>query len=271
MPGGVVRMDGAKAALLAVLEQIPRTTQVGILVFSGDNVPDEWIYPLGPRDDDKLRTAIARPQPNGGTPLGAYLKKGADRLLVERARQHGYGTYRLLVVTDGQASDSAVVDAHLPEVLGRGLTVDLIGVGMNQEHKLAKAVHSYRSAADQESLRKAISEVFAEVRGAGAGGADQAADFELLEGLPHELATAMLGAVGRLENAPIGERPAPPPAPPAESGGAAGGAAAPGGPPAPAPAPAPTGGGGLCGLAPFGLLSLWALGRRFSRRTQEPS
>jgi len=41
------KMEAAKAALLDVLKQIPATTHVGLLVFSGRGVRDPWVFPLG--------------------------------------------------------------------------------------------------------------------------------------------------------------------------------------------------------------------------------
>ena len=88
LPGSKMnKMTAAKAALKQVLKSVPESTHIGLLVFSAKGVETDWIYPLGPRDDAKLMQAIDRPQPGGGTPLGAYLKKGTDRLLEERAKQ----------------------------------------------------------------------------------------------------------------------------------------------------------------------------------------
>ena len=64
-----VKMDAAKDALKEVLAQVPPDTHIGLLVFGGgDN--KEWRFPLGPRDDNKIKAAIDRATPNGGTPLG---------------------------------------------------------------------------------------------------------------------------------------------------------------------------------------------------------
>ena len=55
MPGSSMRkMDAAKAALREVLKRVPSDTQIGLLVFSGANVSNDWVYSLGPRDDAKL-------------------------------------------------------------------------------------------------------------------------------------------------------------------------------------------------------------------------
>lgn len=223
----VRKIDSAKAALREVLGQVPDTTQVGLLVFSARGLGSaEWLYPLGPRDDTALTAAIDRPEPGGGTPLGANLKKAADRLLEEREKQFGAGTYRLLVVTDGEANDPTLVDRYTPEIVARGIRVDVIGVDMAQDHTLATRVHSYRRANDTQALKQAISEVFGEVGSTGTDTADEEA-FAALAPIPIDVASAMVQALSKLNNRPIGESasaaavqpgasvPAPAPAPPA--------------------------------------------------------
>ena len=219
--GGSTRMSVAKDALKQVLEQIPDTTHVGILVFPRGN----WVYPLGPRKESMLAGAIDSIQSGGATPLGDYIKRGADALLKARRKQFGYGTYRLLVVTDGEASDRGKVEAFTPDIISRGITIDCIGVEMASRHTLATKVHSYRNANDPESLKQAISEVFAEVASGNAGPGGENA-FELIADLPEATASAMLKSLSTSGNQPIGEVPsmraANPPSPspaPSYSGG----------------------------------------------------
>lgn len=202
------RMSAAKASLKAVLQRVPPTTHIGLLVFSARNAPaGDWFYPLRPRDDAALLRAIDSIEPHGSTPLGRYIKMGADRLLEERAKQFGYGSYRLLIVTDGEAQDRQLVDRYTPEVIARGITVDVIGVAMSQNHTLATRVHSYRRANDPAALNRALAEVFAEVS---ASARDSAAEgFELLAPLPSQVALAMIQGLAAAPNHPIGERPQP--------------------------------------------------------------
>jgi hypothetical protein len=209
LPGGDTdKMTAAKAALKQVLQSVPQETRIGLLVFSAKGVKTDWVYPLGPRDDAKLMQAIDQPEPGRDTPLGSYLKKAADRLLEERAKQFGYGTFRLLVVTDGEAQDQALVDRFTPEIIARGITVDVIGVAMNQRHTLATRVHSYRSANDPTSLKRAIAEVFAEI-GDRASDLTDAEVFAELKPIPGEVAQKMIQALSASGNQPIGERPRP--------------------------------------------------------------
>ena len=200
--GGSTRMSVAKEALKQVLEQIPDTTHVGILVFPRGN----WVYPLGPRKESMLAGAIDSIQSGGGTPLGDYMKRGADALLEARKKQFGYGTYRLLVVTDGEAGDARQVEAYTPDIISRGITIDCIGVEMASRHTLATKVHSYRNANDPESLKQAILEVFAEVASGDAGQTGEDA-FELIADLPEATASAMLKSLSTSGNQPIGEAP----------------------------------------------------------------
>ncbi|MEM1445331.1 MAG: vWA domain-containing protein [Planctomycetota bacterium] len=201
------KMSLAKDALWGVVERIPAETNVGLLVFSGRNKADDWVHPLGPLDAAAFREALYRLRPNDGTPLGKFIKLGADRLLEQRQQQGGYGTYRLVIVTDGEASDRRLVDRYTPEVLTRGLTVEVIGVAMAGEHTLANQVHTYRRADDPDSLRQALAASLAEV---GAGSSDDAAgedEFALLAPWPIATAEAALVALRGSGNTPIGQAP----------------------------------------------------------------
>ncbi len=48
------------------------------------------------------------------------MKMAADALLELRDRQR-YGTYKLLIVTDGEATDGHLVEQYLPEIQAAGL------------------------------------------------------------------------------------------------------------------------------------------------------
>ena len=203
---GTKKIDAAKAALRTVLQQLPDDSQVGVVVLNGGQ--NGWLIPLGPVDQPGIDNAINRIRASGGTPLGKYMKVAADALLDTR-RQQVYGTFKLLIVTDGEASDKKLVESYLPDILSRGLVVDVIGVDMQRTHSLATQVQTYRSADDPASLEQAISDV---VLGESTADASDAAesDFEVLAGLPDEIAVAALHALGTLGagNFPIGEQPA---------------------------------------------------------------
>ena len=74
------KMEAAKAALQQVLANIPDGTQIGLLVFSGANISiTNGCIRWDLRTLQKLIAAIHLPQPSGDTPLGKYIRIGANR------------------------------------------------------------------------------------------------------------------------------------------------------------------------------------------------
>ena len=185
------KMEAAKEALQEVLAKVPDDTYIGLLVFSGANIQNEWMYPLGAKDTQKLIAAIHLPQPSGNTPLGKYIRIGANRLLEQREKQYNYGNYRLLVVTDGEASDADKVKHYTPEILNRQIRIDVIGVDMKTDHMLAKVVDSYRKADNPGELVAAVSQILAETgdTGTDVGGEDA---FEYIAPLSSEIAVDLI-------------------------------------------------------------------------------
>lgn len=188
----LTKMDAAKAALREVLAKVPAETHIGLLVFSGANVRDDWVYPLGSVDMPRLIAAIDLPRPSGGTPLGKYIRIGANRLLAQREKQYNYGSYRLLVVTDGEASDARKVRLYTPEVLNRQIRVDVIGVDMKTEHMLANMVDSYRRADNPGELVAAVSQILAETTDAPGTDISSEEVFEAIAPLSSEIALDLI-------------------------------------------------------------------------------
>ena len=185
------KMDAAKEALKEVLAKVPDGTNIGLLVFSGRNIRDEWVYPLGPKDTARIIAAIDLPQPEGGTPLGRYMRIGANRLLEQREKQYNYGNYRLLIVTDGEAQDQAKIEQYTPEILNRQIRVDVIGVDMKTDHKLATDADSYRRADNPGELVAAVSQILAETGGTGTD-IDGEDAFEYIAPLSSEVASDLI-------------------------------------------------------------------------------
>jgi len=193
------RMMAAQEALVAVAHQLPTSTNVGLLTFNG------WVYELQPIDRDKLIAAVKSTYASGGTPLGKYMKDGADVLLKARDKHRGIGTYRLLVVTDGEATDGSAMNKFAPEIVSRGIILDTIGVDMKSDHILKNVSKKYMRADDPESLKNAVVAALAEV-GKGSGD-DGVGGFEMLNGLSSDGAKAIIAGLTDHQNHGIGEDP----------------------------------------------------------------
>lgn len=209
---GKSRMVVAQDALIDVLSKVPDSTQVGVLTFNG------WIYDISKVDRPKLATAIRNCKPGGGTPLYRHIKNGATRLLVERQKQNNLGYYKLLVVTDGEASDSdlnkdgifkdgTVKLSIMNDIIGRGVIVDTIGLDMKGDHTLSKEINgTYMKGDDPASLQKSLNKAVAEV---GFKGDDKFSEeiFKELSDLPDSFAKATIDGLTTFHNHPIGELP----------------------------------------------------------------
>lgn len=201
--GPIRRIDAAKNALLTVLGNLPNDTNIGLLALNQVGSDGHWLYPLAVVDSDRLLSVVNQLQANGGTPLGSAMKSATDALLSAREK-NPYGTFRLLVVTDGEATDSLLLETYLPDILRRGITVDVIGVDMQTDHSLATKVHQYRRADDAEALNQAVAAVFAESNSVTDQGGES--DFDWIAGLPDEFAAESLAAISQIDNSPVGEQ-----------------------------------------------------------------
>jgi uncharacterized protein YegL len=185
------RMAVAKQALNSVVNQLDAKTQLGVLLLNGAKREKGWLVPLGQLDKSETLMRIGSIQADGGTPLGSSLKRATDSLMELRQR-FPFSQFRLLVVTDGEATDPKLLKQHLPYIVSRGISVDVIGVDMAKDHSLATRTHSYRRANDAEALQKALKEVLAE--SASDSDVGESA-FAILDGLPDELAKESLIAL----------------------------------------------------------------------------
>lgn len=264
MPGGGSRMDAAKRSLQTVLDRTPAGAEVGVLLLNPPRIGNDWLFELGPVDPTATRQAIDRVVAGGPTPLGGAMKAATDALLEAREKNR-YGDYKVLVVSDGEATDGNLVDRYLPEVQARGVLVDVIGVAMGQQHSLATRANTYRNANDPASLEQAISAVVLGESTSDAGDAGDESDFEILAPLPAELAAASLTALASQPNTPIGGT--------GDLGmnelGAlkprAAGQAVPNAPPQPQPDP-PDNGGGFSRLFIFLVIAFFILTRVLSNK-----
>jgi len=189
----ITRMDAAKKALAAVLNKLPLNSNVGILAFPYQG----WVYPLAPINKSKLNTAITSIRANGGTPLGRFMRDGANEL-IKLAKQKKYGVYKLIVVTDGEATDDAITPlTGVGNILSKGILVEAIGVDMDRDHTLATRV-PYRSANNPNELFNAVQAVVAE------SGSGHSEDYEIIASLDPQIAMAAVQALTTPDYLPVG-------------------------------------------------------------------
>lgn len=132
------RLDGAKTALLTLIDRLDPTDNLGVIAF--DNTV-EIVVPTGPLSNKHaVKAAIAAVEAGGSTDLsGGYL-----RGLQEARRVAGPAGATLLLISDGHAN-AGVTD---PERLGpvaadahtHGVTTSTLGFGLGYDEVLLAAL-----------------------------------------------------------------------------------------------------------------------------------
>jgi Ca-activated chloride channel family protein len=156
--GGLVKLVGAKQAVRRFLTKIPDDANLGLFVFDAQGARE--VVSLGPNNREAFMESINEVRASGTTPLAQSIKFGTDRLIDQYKKQLGYGDYRLIVVTDGQASNIP----GAAQYAGRyGMPIYAIGLFMEGDHPLRKYAVSYREANDYEGLEQALEDALAEL------------------------------------------------------------------------------------------------------------
>ena len=208
------KLEAAKTALITVLQDVPEGAKVGLYLLNGQydkrtNRTEQWWINLGPLNKATATQRIKDLQTNGGTPLGSAIKQGCDGLLAIKKADF-YGTYRLLIVTDGETTgygEPELVDRYIPDIMSRGfITVDVIGVDMASSHTLSTKVHNYRDASDHNALVAGIKAVFAE---SSPDDKNSAEDYELTAALPEGMAVKVIKAMSESGGHAVGDQPPP--------------------------------------------------------------
>lgn len=155
----ISKMDAAKIAIIEGVGSIKGLGVTAGIVCFGD-VPQKWMLEptnIDDGDPNLIPEVLSKIKPGGGTPLAEYTKIGADKLLELREKAGNLGQYRLVIVTDGETTDSdKLLLEYVQDAISRGISISTIGIDMKQSHTLATKTNSYQDARDTKSLASAI-------------------------------------------------------------------------------------------------------------------
>jgi Ca-activated chloride channel homolog len=160
---GKRKIDGAKEAVARFMKNIPDSVNIGLMLF-GTRTGDDYgeALPLASGNKEEFLKIINSLEPNGKTPLGEALLASVDKIVEQYKRQLGYGTYRIIIITDGEETG---IDLKQPcDYLARHGFIGLYSIGlcMKNSHTLKKYSLSYRDANNYEELEQALVEATAE-------------------------------------------------------------------------------------------------------------
>ena len=152
------KVEGAKWAVREFIKKVPVDTNLGLYVFDGYGQRE--VVSLGPKNQDKFLEEVEKIQAGGGTPLAGGMQVGTEHLVEQYKKQLGYGEFRLVVVTDGQAD--SIPSASL-NAIRHGIPIYAIGLCIGDEHPLRQYALSYRAADSADDLRRGLEQTLAEL------------------------------------------------------------------------------------------------------------
>jgi Ca-activated chloride channel homolog len=155
----------AKNAIAAFVASAPEDLNLGLAVFDSQNYNANEIVPLGRGAAQRktLQTKISQISAGGGTPLGSAIQIGTKSLIQQFQKQLRYGDVRLIVVTDGQASDGAAFTKGIAFARANHVPIYTIGFRIKNSHPLRQYSEAYFTADDEQELLGAMKETLAEL------------------------------------------------------------------------------------------------------------
>jgi Ca-activated chloride channel family protein len=151
------KMEGAKQAVAEAISLVPNDANLGLFVFDGRGASER--VAIGPGKHSAILQSVNSILANGGTPLAESIQYGVDVLDAQRSKQLGYGEYRLIVVTDGEAWSVPDAIAYANQ---RQIPIYGIGLGVKSNHPLRNGT-IYSDAKSIDELTRALKETVGEM------------------------------------------------------------------------------------------------------------
>ncbi|MDA7422894.1 VWA domain-containing protein [Tritonibacter multivorans] len=154
-------MHDAKQAVIGALDAMKDDDRVAVVALNSGTVLPFASVAEAKSDLPALLSPIVS---DGGTPLTRAIRSAQDLLEAEAAAVRGFGTFRLIVTTDGVADDSEALDAEI-ETLATStpIQVTTIGIGIEGGHVLRRAdLGSFVDVSNVAALQSALEAAVAE-------------------------------------------------------------------------------------------------------------
>ena len=151
----------AKAAVVGALEAMDDNDRVAVLALNAGTVlPFTTVSDARSTLPDLLRPIIS----DGSTPLTNSIGAAKGLLEAEAAAVRSFGTFRLIVTTDGRADDGAALQRSIQDLAAATpIQVTTIGIGISGDHVLRRDdLGSFVDVANVDALQEALQAAVAE-------------------------------------------------------------------------------------------------------------
>jgi uncharacterized protein with von Willebrand factor type A (vWA) domain len=153
------KLAGAKWAMHQFVEALPDDVNLGLYVFDAKHNGE--VLPLAANNKAEFLKLVDAVDDGGGTPLGDSIEKAVNTLKKQYEKQFGYGEFRLVVVTDGDSSDSLTTGVKAAQK--NNFAIYTVGFGIGERHELRKYSRFYKDAVNADELKAALTEAGSEL------------------------------------------------------------------------------------------------------------
>ena len=153
--GNETKIKAAKRAVKSFFRQLKPDVNLGLYTFSGDI---REILPIGRHDNASFDRSVDVLRAEGGTPLREALVLSEKLLRRAAQSQGGYGSYNLILITDGQSSDGEPGPYAKEIALNTAITINAVGFCTGQRHSLnIVGFTNFATAGNAEQLAESLS------------------------------------------------------------------------------------------------------------------
>lgn len=155
------KLTVAKKALKKFIKAIPEESNIGLYAFDRRGISER--AKLGSAKK-LIESKVDLITAGGATPLGKSVKDAFSKIKTQARSQLGYGDYNLVIITDGKATDSSLLNNSVDMVLKTSpVIIHTIGFKIGTDHVLNQPGRIlYKTAGNYEELSRGLEKVLAE-------------------------------------------------------------------------------------------------------------
>ena len=154
--GGERKIKAAKRAVISFFDRLDPAANVGLYTFS-ETITE--VLPVGRHAPADFAKAVNYLSAGGGTPLTEALDVSEAVLRKVAQGQGGYGSYNLIIVTDGQSTDGDPSSEARKIAQMTAVSINAVGFCTGERHSLnIQGFTNFSTAQNAEQLVESLSQ-----------------------------------------------------------------------------------------------------------------
>lgn len=157
------KAEAAEVAITNWMQSVAPEANLGLIIFDTEGTSVR--VPLGQDNRDAFKRHIAGSSASGGTPLQTAVALAHEELTRRARYQQGYGTYRLVVITDGDHSQGEDPTSEVTRIAGNPanpIEIHTIGFCIEDSALNQPGITLYHSAQNPKELARGLDSVLPE-------------------------------------------------------------------------------------------------------------